>query len=114
MSTEKDDRRSGSRQVLRTKAQLLFQEGLLLEARTLNLSISGMAIVADGPVAPGTTFALRCFLPVAGSKVELVTQARVVHSIFSNAEGGFAIGIVFVKPSVEVLSLISRALGASR
>ncbi|KQV49479.1 hypothetical protein ASC95_17955 [Pelomonas sp. Root1217] len=92
----------------------MFGEGLLLEARTLNFSISGMAIVTDGPIAPGATFSLRCFLPVAGSKAELVTQARVVHSIFSNTDGGFASGVVFIKPSLDVLNLISRALGAYR
>lgn len=113
MSAPNDDRRQATRKVLRAKVQLLLRNSLLLDARALNLSISGMAIAADGPIAPGTAVALRCFLPLGGSKMELLTQARVVHSVFSNAEGGFAIGLVFVDLSAEATGLIARVLSAS-
>ncbi|MGM9480245.1 PilZ domain-containing protein [Roseateles sp. NT4] len=70
-----------------TKIQLHIREGLLMDARTLNISESGMAIVTDGPLVPGLVLTSRCHLLVAGERVELATQVRVVHSVFSNADG---------------------------
>jgi hypothetical protein len=110
MNTPKDERRNATRQVLRTKAKLVFAQGLVLDARTLNVSTTGMAIATDGPMAPGTSFALRCYVPVNGARMELVTQVRVVHSVFSSSEGGFVIGLLFSGQSPEAASLVAAVL----
>lgn len=110
MSTSKEELRGAVRRVLRTKVQLLVRAGLLMDARSLNISESGMAIVTDGPLAPGLVLTLRCFLLVAGERVELITQARVVHSVFSNAEGGFAVGLAFVNLTAQAMSTLKSAL----
>lgn len=112
MSSSPGEKRSAPRQVLRTKAQLLLQGGLLLNARTLNLSSSGMAIVTDGPIAPGTTFMLRCLIGPGGTKAELITKVRSVHSVYSRAEAGFVTGLAFVSLSVSANELITSALRA--
>lgn len=90
--------------------QLLFAQGLLLDARTLNISATGMGIVTDGPIAPGTTFALRCHLQVNGSRAELVTPVRVMHSVFSSSEGGFVVGLSFSGQSPEAARLVAASL----
>jgi len=110
MTSPEDDRRASTRQVLRTKAQLLLPHGLSLDARTLNLSATGMAVVTDGPIAPGTRLAMRCHLLVQGARSELVTTASVVHSVFSNSEGGFVIGLAFHEQSAEASRLVALAL----
>lgn len=110
MSTPKDDRRGAVRRVLRTKVQLLVREGLVMDARTLNISESGMAIVSDGPLVPGLMLTLRCLPIAAGLRQELITQARVVHCVFSNADGSVAIGLLFVSPSAQAMATISSAI----
>ena len=110
MSTPNDERRLAARQVLRTKAQLLLPQGLVMDARTLNISTTGMAIVTDGPIVAGTTLTLRCHLLVNGTRSELITPVRVVHSVFSNSDGGFVLGLVFGAQSADAARLFAAAL----
>lgn len=112
MNGPKDERRTAARQVLRTKAQLLFAQGLVLDARTLNISATGMAIVTDGPIAPGTSFALRCHVLLNGARQELVVSVRVAHSVFSNSDGGFVVGLSFAAQSTEAAQLIAAVTAA--
>ena len=91
------ERRGSPRQALRTEAKLLFGDVLLLDARTLDYSDSGMAILTDGPIATGTQFSLRCYVPVAAARQELVAQVRAVRSVYSREEAGFTTGVAFVE-----------------
>ena len=104
------DRRTAPRRVLRTRASLASKDGLRLDVRTLDLSSAGMGILSDGPLVPGSIFVLRCLVPSGGARKELVVSARVIHSVFSGAEGGFIVGLAFVEPSVEVAQLVASVL----
>lgn len=96
---------------MRTRVKLVLNTGLAMDARSLNLSTTGMAIVADGPIAANTQLVLRCVLPLSGAMHEFVASVRVVHSIYSSSEAGFVIGLVFqtLDPSINRLLAVAVA-----
>lgn len=91
------ERRQTKRRLLRTDAVILFDPTHTLKVRTLDISAEGIAIVTSGNPNPGITLRIRFPVPsMTGGHKTLETQARVVHSIYSGAEGGFAVGLHFV------------------
>lgn len=104
------ERRAGLRRIVRTRVRLALDSGLNLEARSLNLSTSGMAIVVDRTIAADATLNLRCVLTQAGSPQEFLAQARVLHCVYSGAETGFVVGLGFMWLAPEMSSLISAVI----
>lgn len=91
------ERRQSKRRLLRTDALILFDQAHTLKVRTLDISVEGLAIVVTGNPSSGITFRIRFPIPTkTGGHTTIETQARVVHSIYSSAEDGFAVGLHFV------------------
>lgn len=112
MTAPKDERRRAARQLLRTNAQLLLVAGLIVNARTSNISASGIALVTDGPISAGTSLTMRCHVLVNGARQELITPVRVAHSVFSSADSGFVVGFAFTGQSAAAASLITALVSA--
>lgn len=107
------DRREHERRVLRSTATILVAGAPPLAVRTLDISASGLGIVApvNPPVRLNCTVRVTLPLRPKGSVVH-ESKAVVVHSIFSNVEDGFKVGLRFVDISPEfamaVIQYMSR------
>jgi c-di-GMP-binding flagellar brake protein YcgR len=112
MSSPEPERRRAERKVLRTKALVILGNAQPFEVRTLDLSATGMSIVASANPKPGTVLNIRLSIPVrTGGNTPFEAKARVVHSVFSSAESGFKIGLSFTELSAVAASAILKFLG---
>ncbi len=101
------DRRVHERKKFRSTAQLLLL-GRKFDVRTLDISVSGVGIICSTNPAAKTPCSIRLSLPMKSSGLRLLElQAMVVHSVFSSANDGFSVGLLFVAPSAEATDVIS-------
>ena len=106
------ERRADPRKALRANAELLV-EGKRLEVRTLDISTSGMGIAAT--INPRVNQSLSIFLapadaPRGPARIEM--PVSVVHSILTQAEGGFKVGLRFGQLSPAALDAVKKYLRA--
>lgn len=99
------ERRSSVRKLFRSMAHLLIPGRSPLTVRTLDISESGMSIVAALNLPAHLAGTIRCKLPASRS-IEL--QVKTTQCILSHQDGGFRIGLGFSAPDAEVLSLIRK------
>lgn len=106
------ERRVAERRNLRVAATILLAETQTFAVRTLDISSGGLAIVAAANPRPGVQFLIR--FPLAqknGPHALFEARVRVVHSVFSSAEGGFKLGLSFVELPPASAILLIQALG---
>lgn len=96
------ERRSFLRKSLRTIATV-HVAGQTVRVRTLDVSVSGMAIVAAVNPPPGMSFDIEFELLVGGRGATVRAKAQVMHSVLSSADSGFRIGLNFL--SIEPASV---------
>ena len=73
-----------------------------LVVRTIDISLTGLAVVAGMNPLAGTVLEIELALPVRPkSLVPIKSSARVVYAVFSASEGGFKIGLVFTQLSAQ-------------
>jgi c-di-GMP-binding flagellar brake protein YcgR len=98
MSTpEGPERRKSERRGLRTTATILLGQTHSFEVRTVDISATGMGIVASANPKPGTVLDIRFSIPFPpNGQLPFESKARVVHSVFSSNESGFKIGLTFI------------------
>lgn len=103
------DRRGEERRLYRAGA-LWAPVGLApLQARTLDLSVSGLGLVS--PVNPpvGTRCQVRFVVPTRDhGPMTIDAMAKVARSIFSSAEDGFRVGLMFEPLPEEATRAIQR------
>jgi hypothetical protein len=110
-NTTGPDRRIHERKKLRSTAQLLLL-GRKFDVRTLDVSVSGVGIICSANPAAKTACSIRLSIPTKPSGfVLLELHAMVVHSVFSSANDGFSVGLLFVAPSAEAAAAISSYVG---
>jgi hypothetical protein len=90
------NRREHDRRPLRTQATVLVARQTFL-VRTLDVSESGVGILAEVNPAIGTRFRIAFALPNkrAGGFTEIASDVQAMGSIFSSTDGGFRIGARF-------------------
>lgn len=97
--------------VLRVPAVVMLSGEQSFEVRTLDIAQRGMDIVAAANPRPGTTFTIKCAIPVRPKgRTTIEVQAKVTHSVFCSTENGFKIGLTFVDPSSTASSAIRQYL----
>ncbi len=104
-----DERRRHTRRSLRGASHLQFASHPAVETRTVDVSASGLGIIA--PVNPPTGMAcnIRFLLPIEpGRNVTISATALVTHSVFTQAESGFKVGLMFTDLSPQTLGLLMR------
>lgn len=106
------EQRAHERRPLRTQVELLLPGQPPLAMRTTDISISGIGLVASANPPRGLVVGIRLQLPRA---VGVLTpppvfelQAVVRHSVYSGRESAFRIGLMFVKPSDQLLVAIGN------
>lgn len=101
------DKRQHERLAMRSSALLVLPNRVPLAVRTFDISTVGIGLVAatNPPERLGVQLRVQVPQRPLGYK-EIDVQARVVHSVYSRREDGFRIGLVFLKPSSQALSVI--------
>lgn len=104
------ERRVDERRLFRSTAVVLAG-GQEFQVRTMDISRSGMCIVAAINPPAGLKFRLRMRLDRQPQGfVMLETDVQVVHSVLARQESGFRIGLRFTSPSNELLNAVNHFL----
>ena len=94
------ERRQEERRALRVAARVSLGPGQVFEVRTADVSSSGLGIVASANPKPGVTFKIEFVLPLRPSgTLNVEATVKVMHSVLARQEGGFKIGLQFLKLS---------------
>lgn len=102
-------RRLQPRSVLRWPVSIQIIGGVERQGITLDLSIEGLSLSTDRPIAPGSRCVLR--LNPGADQARLELEVKAVYSSY-NAPGDFRIGVVFLPQAAEGRERL-RALAAA-
>ena len=105
--TNAKEKRQHDRLSMRSTALLLLPNRAQVAVRTTDISRVGIGLAASANPPEGLVVQLRVQVPQrpAGYK-DIDVQAKVVHSVFSRREGDFRVGLLFLNPSSQALSVI--------
>jgi hypothetical protein len=105
-----DNRREHNRKILRTHARLLLPSKEIVTVRTYDISAGGLGVAAGISLLADTQVGVQVQLPTGdGSREMLMAQAVVTHSVLSQAEQGFKIGLRFTL-APRSLAVLARYL----
>lgn len=105
--------RANARRPLRTRGVLLFSGNQPIPIRTLDVSLGGLCLVAEIAIPAKIMGQLEMNVPVGGGNFEkMQVNIQVMHSIFCNKEDGFRIGVFFIKPPVNLITVIQKMFKA--
>lgn len=97
---------------MRSQAVVVLPGPREFPVRTVDISATGLGIVAAANPSVGTTFAIRFALPLKGKTPAVhEASARVVHSVFSSDEDGFKIGLLFTQLTPSCAAAIVQYIG---
>jgi len=102
------NRRLAERKLLRGKAVLQVPGRPAMDVRTLDISTSGMAVVAPDNLPPSATCTIQFVLPLKRGRQTVQLNARIVHSVFSNAEGGVKVGMQFLNVPASTTAMVTQ------
>lgn len=92
---------------LRTRGHLLFNGHQPIPIRTLDVGVGGLCVVSEFTLPIKIQGAIQLNMPMGNGKFEQQNVGiQVIHSIFCNKEDGFKVGLMFVKPSPNLLKVI--------
>ena len=106
---EPNERRQHERRVLRGMSQLQFGKHPAMETRTMDVSISGLGIIAPVNPPSRTQCTIRFVVPIdADRNVTITASAIVTHSVYTRADDGFKVGLMFVNMPAESTAVLGR------
>lgn len=98
-----------TRYPLRGRVQLSLPDKRVLAGHTVDISIGGLCIVLDAPLAVGGTYPLRFEMTVGGELHLITAVAQSVYGVF--ASGGFRVGLTFKQGDPQRSALIASLAG---
>jgi c-di-GMP-binding flagellar brake protein YcgR len=108
------DRRRDERRLFRGGALWAPAGSSPMQARTLDLSLTGIALVSQINPTIGCRCRVRFALPThEGASLTVDMIARVVRASFSGAEDGFRVGIEFDSLEPEAERALKRFVGGT-
>ena len=106
---EPNERRQHERRVLRGMSQLQFGKNSAMETRTMDVSISGLGLIAPVNPPARTQCTIRFVVPIdADRNVTITAPAVVTHCVYTHAEDGFKVGLMFVNMPAETTAVLQR------
>lgn len=106
---EPNERRQHERRVLRGVSQLQFGKNPAMETRTMDVSISGLGIIAPVNPPSRTQCTIRFVVPLEVDRHVTITAAAVVtHSVYTRADDGFKVGLMFANMPAETTAVLAR------
>ena len=108
------ERREYTRVMLRANGRLTAPNGESFKVRALDISAGGVAAVAQSNLKEGSVFRINLPLPLRPQgTIALEADVEVMHSIFSNQEDGFKLGLRFTKLEQKASSAIMAFVKSS-
>ena len=90
------DRRASPRHPFRTAATLTLQDKTVVEARALDISMSGAGVVSDLNLKVGAKVVLDMRVPARPSgSAPFQAKATVMNCTLASSDGGFRLGLEF-------------------
>lgn len=89
-------RRTRSRLTFESPVVLTMADGSTREATTHDISLAGLSVVTERPIAPGSRCTVVLALSQAGHDTDLTLAAKAVYSSYT-APRQFRIGLVFTQ-----------------
>ena len=108
MAVQKEAR-GAARRVLRCPALLTLPGGATVKARTFDVSMSGISLMLDGPLAAGERYMIAFEAFAAGKVLKINVAARAIHCALSGTEG-FRVGFQFEHNDEAALKAIRQLL----
>lgn len=89
------ERRAAYRKLVRLTAVLELEGAAPLAVRTVEVSEEGVALSSPLNIRPGRRCVVRVAVPTRPRQPMLVAQGTVTHSVLSQRDGGFRVGVQF-------------------
>jgi c-di-GMP-binding flagellar brake protein YcgR len=103
--------RIAPRKLLRCRVKIMLNGGRPpILGRSLDISMSGMSIFLESPLAAGEQCVIAFETPVNGNLKRVMASAKVVYNIFSSSDG-FRHGLQFVQLDAANTSIIGQIIG---
>ena len=103
------DRRTTERKTFRAPALLRLPDRQVIEVRTFDISVGGIAIVTPMNLRQDGVCDIRVRSPILAEGLDvLLARARIAHSVLSGKEKGFLIGLEFVEIHSSMTEIIKR------
>lgn len=111
MNPQVVEQRQHDRCPFRGRGQLTFQGNIVKPIKTLDISVGGCGVVLDVNPPIKLQAIMHINLPVGTGKFQVFeVNVQVMNSIFSNKDGGFRLGLMFLKPSAPLINAIERII----
>ncbi len=95
------------RHPIRTRGHLLFNGHSPILVRTLDISIGGLCVVSEITLPMKIQGSIDLSMPMGNGRFELQNiNIQVIHSIFSNKDDGFRVGLMFIKLAPNLQKII--------
>lgn len=101
-----NERRSGQRRPMKTKALLSVESTAPVQIKTVDISTNGLGIALQEPLRAGVPVMVKFELYVDGQGHTIVARGIIAYSIFSGGE--FKAGITFSQLNLTAMALISK------
>jgi hypothetical protein len=86
-----------------------FGKNPAMETRTMDVSISGLGIIAPVNPPSRTQCTIRFVVPIdVDRNVTITASAIVTHSVYTRADDGFKVGLMFVNMPAESTAVLGR------
>jgi hypothetical protein len=99
-----------TRYPLHGKVQLVLPERRVVTGRTVDISVGGLCIMLEQPIAIGAAYPLRFEMNIAGQTHLVTALAQPVYGVFAS-QGGFRVGLAFKEKDAQRTALIESLAG---
>lgn len=111
MNPQTIEQRQHDRCPFRGRGQLTFQGNIVKPIKTLDISAGGCSVVLDVNPPLKIQAVMHINLPVGpGSFKVFEVNVQVMNSIYSSNDGGFRLGLMFLKPPAPLVNAIERII----
>lgn len=102
---EPEEARVAPRKVLKVRSRVIMQNGPTLQGKTLDISISGICVMVDGPIPAGHLCMIIFDTLIKGIPKQVSATAKAVYSICGKE--GFRTGFQFSQLTPANATVIS-------
>jgi len=106
---EQKDARTAARKVLRCPARLMLGDAAAIKGRTIDISMTGVSIMLDEPIAVGRPCTLVFDPPVNGKLVKISIPGKAIYCTCVGTSG-FRVGMQFAPQDAAMAKLIRQLL----
>ena len=103
-----EETRIAPRKLIRSRAKVGLENGPTLSGRTVDISMTGICVMVDGPINPGHVCMIAFEATVQGKPMMVTVMAKTVYSICGR--DGFRTGFQFMKVKPETNAILANLL----